>query len=222
MEAPQYTRAVGQKFNKDGSVRRFPGNTVISKITPATPIYVAIVEAQQRLKAANWAGKYAFLPPSSFHMTVIEGLCDHVRRPELWSKELDLEMPFDEVNQFMLERFARLSPLTRIEMRILPIKTSRLLVVGLEPADPECARSLQHFRDEFSLGTGIRFPDHDTYRYHITLAYNLIELTADEEPAVVSAQEDVQSGLASGYPSIALKEPRLTFFENMFHFDDAF
>ena len=30
----QYTGFVGQKFNEDGSVRRFPGNTVISKITP--------------------------------------------------------------------------------------------------------------------------------------------------------------------------------------------
>ncbi len=62
MEAPQYTKAVGKKFYKDGSVRRFPGNTVISKILPSLPIYAGLVDAQKRLKAADSMGKYVFFP----------------------------------------------------------------------------------------------------------------------------------------------------------------
>ncbi len=58
METSQYTKAVGQKFHKDGSVRRFPGTTVISTLPPSLPIYAGLVDAQERLKAADNTDTY--------------------------------------------------------------------------------------------------------------------------------------------------------------------
>jgi hypothetical protein len=49
MEKPRYMGCVGQKFNEDGSVREFPGNTVISKITPDMPIYTGLELRKPRL-----------------------------------------------------------------------------------------------------------------------------------------------------------------------------
>lgn len=107
MTPPKYAEAVGQKLNEDVLVRRFPGNTVIAKIPSSLPICSGIVEAQERLKAADSSGTYVFLPTSCFHMTVMEGLCDQVGTPELWSRKLDLQLPLADVNQFVLECFAR-------------------------------------------------------------------------------------------------------------------
>ena len=219
METPQYTKAVGQKFYKDGSVRPFPGNTVISKISSSMPIYAGLVEAQERLKAADTTGKYVFLPPSSFHMTVMEGLCDQVRTPERWSHKLDLQMPLTEVNQFIFNCFGRLSPPSTFTMRISRTTIPRWLVIVVEPANTETSQSLQRFREQFSQETGIRFPNHETYTYHISLAYNLLRLTAGEERIIHGVQQEVQHALSTQYPSIALYTPQFTYFENMFRFD---
>jgi hypothetical protein len=216
-----FTKAVGEKFHEDGSVRSFPGNTVISKITPDIPIHAGLAKAQERLKAADAAGKYVFLPPSSFHMTEVEGLCDQVRTPEHWSSKLPLEMPLVEVNRYVFDCFARLALPPSFTMRISRLTYPRFLAIILEPANAETARSLHDFREQFSLETGIRFPDHETYSYHISLAYCLVQLTADEEGMIHAKQQELQQSLSAAYPSIELGRPRLTCFENMFRFDDA-
>ncbi len=221
MEKSQYTKFIGEKFHKNGSVRTFPGNTVISKITPDMPIYAGLVEAQRQLMAADKAGKYAFLPPSSFHMTVMEGVCDQVRTPERWSTKLALDMPLTQVNQFIFDCFARMSLPHAFTMRIAGAVFSRFPVLVLEPANAETTDSLQNFREQFSLETGIRFPNHDTYTFHISLAYNLIFLTPDEERLFEGTRRKIQQELFTTYPSFELGIPRLTYFENMFRFDDA-
>ena len=217
----KYTRFVGEKFHEDGSVRAFPGNTVISKITPDMPIYVGLVEAWERLKAVEFAGKYAFLPPTSFHMTVMEGLCEQVRTPEQWSTKLSLHMPLAEVNQFMRDCFSRILLPRTLTMRIVSGVFSQLIVLYLEPADTDTAQALKTFRDQFSRETGIRFPRHDAYTYHISLAYNLIPLAASEEHMIQEEQQEIQHALSIKYPSFQLGRPRLTFFENMSQFEDA-
>ncbi len=219
METPKYTNAVGQKFYHDGSVRPFPGNTVICKIPPSLPIYAGLVEAQERLRAADRTGKYVFLPPSSFHMTVIEGLCDQVRTPEQWSRKLDLQVPWPAVNQFMFECFTRLSCPSSLTMRMSHITIPGGLAIVLEPANTETSQSLQRFREDFSQETGIRFPNHETYTYHIGLAYNLLWLTGDEERLMHGAQQTLQSALSTRYPSMTFDTPHFTYFEDMFRFD---
>jgi hypothetical protein len=220
MDQQQYTRFVGEKFHEDGSVRAFPGNTVISKVMPDMPLYSGLMEAQKQLKAVGFSRKYAFLLPSSFHMTIMEGLCEQVRTPEQWSTKLALHLSMDEVNQFMRDCFARMSPPHMLTMRIVEGTFAQSLVFILEPADAETAQGLKGFREQFSRETGIRFSDHDTYTYHIALAYNLITLTALEDILIQKEQQEIQRALSVANPVIKLGKPRLTYFENMFQFDD--
>ncbi len=217
----QYTKAVGQKFHKDGAVRQFPGNTIISKIPPSLPIYAGLVAAQEKLQLADISSKYVFLPPSSFHMTVIEGMCDQVREPHKWSTALDLQMSFPAVNRFMAKCAAKLSYPASLSMTISPQTIAGWLVIILEPADAAVAQSLYQFREQFSQETGIRFPNHETYTFHISLAYNLLYLTPDEEHLMHNAQQEVQQTLSEQYPIITLPRPCLTYFEDMFRFDNA-
>jgi len=221
MSGTRYTWAVGQKFNEDGSVRRFAGNTCISRITEDMPLYTGLMEVQKRMKALECAGKYGFLPPSSFHMTVIEGVCDQVRKAERWSSKLPLDTPLEEFNQRMLEWFAKLSPPDSFTMRVAGADFSKLQYIALEAASQETTLSLKEFRDAFSEETGIRFPDHDTYRFHMSLAYKLIHLTPEEEEVIKENELEVQQELVEKYPTFKLPSPVLTVFDNMFRFDDA-
>ncbi len=220
MNEPRYTSTVGQKFNKDGSVRTFPGNTVISKITPDMPVYKGLVEIQDRLEALDSAGRYGFLPPSSFHMTVIEGVCDQVRDSAKWSSMLPLDMPLEDVTRFVLEHYRKLSPPRSLRMRINRASFARLLLIILEPADDATAQALRKFRDQFANETGIRFKNHDTYTFHISLAYRLIEMTEEQERPFQELQDEAGPALRASYPVIEMNPPVLTTFENMFRFDD--
>jgi hypothetical protein len=219
METPQYTQAVDTKFYKDGSVHRFAGNTVICEIDASMPIYTGLLDVQERLKVADSKGKFAFLPPSSFHMTVMEGVCDDIRRPERWSKKLDPKMPLDEVNKFMLECFGRQSLFSPITMRVTAKTTPSWLAVVLDPANIETADYLENFRNQFSTATGIRFPNHDNYTYHISLAYNLVLLTAEEQQTMHDLQLEVFEELKTRCPIFELGQPILTSFDDMFRFD---
>lgn len=220
MEKPQYTRHVGQKFNEDGSVRAFPGNTCISKIVPEMPIYTGLVQLQERLKELDVDGKYGFLPPSSFHMTVIEGVCDQFRRPENWSSKLPPDMPLADVTEFVLERYKKLTPPASMRMQVARTYFQGLLLVILKPADTETAQALKSFRDQFAAETGIRFKNHDDYTFHISLAYRLIEMTPEEEQPFVDLQEEAARKLQAAYPTFELRKPSLTTFQSMFQFDD--
>lgn len=103
-------------------------------------------------------------------------------------------------------------------MRLAQTTVLRWLVIPLEPANAESSQSLQRFREEFSRETGIRFPNHDTYTFHISLAHSLVWLAADEECVMRNAQQEAQPTLAARYPTIVLGKPELTAFDDMFRF----
>lgn len=98
MEQRIETKNIGRKFNPDGSVRFFPGNTVISKLHEDSEIYPLISRISRSFREVQ-GSKYAFLPEHSFHMTVIQGVCDEDRKAELWSRHLSLETPLEETDR---------------------------------------------------------------------------------------------------------------------------
>ena len=95
----QYAPAVGNKFYEDGTVRQFPGNTIICFADPQSQAFQEAEWAQQQLLRESYADKFAILPPSSFHMTVLDLICDQVRETEKWSSHLSLDAPLEEVDQ---------------------------------------------------------------------------------------------------------------------------
>lgn len=54
----------------------------------------------------------------------------------------------------------------------------------------------------------------------MSLAYRLINMTADEESVFQAKQDEIQRDLSARYPVLELKRPDLASFENMFRFDN--
>ena len=60
----EYTKAVGTKFHPDGSLRCFPGNTIVSHTEESSR--PQLIWVQERYNELSFASrKLAFLPPSS-------------------------------------------------------------------------------------------------------------------------------------------------------------
>jgi hypothetical protein len=218
MSAPRYTREVGRKFYPDGTPRRFPGNTIICFVEPDSPLGTLAQAFQHALGAAPLGHKFALLPPPSFHMTVMELLCDEVRTPERWSPLLPLDAPLAATDAFFLERVPRITAPSDRTVRVTGIGHPNNLWLSLEPADEATAVALRAYRNAVAEATQVRFPDHERYRFHLSLAYRLIELEADEEEALAALVHTWQPQLRAAGASIALPPPVLTGFDDMVRF----
>lgn len=212
------TKNIGRKFNADGSVRFFPGNTVISKIHEDSEIYPFIREIKRSFQKVQ-EKKYAYLPDSSFHMTIIQGVCDEDRKKELWSSFLGLDIPLEQVDGFFENQFKKAGPLGNVRMAFDRVDTDRdIVIVRFSPAGLIDRERLEAYRDRISELFGICFPDHHDYGFHVSVAYKLWSLSDEEEAVVSCLRDELNQTYVSCPPVFTLKEPELTFFENMFEF----
>jgi len=222
MSNNHYAPAVGSKFYEDGRVRQFPGNTIICFADPQSPAYQEAEWVQHQLELQPYGDKFALLPPSSFHMTVFELICDQVREPNKWSSALALDAPLEETDQYFIETVATVTPPHNFRMRFdqLHIGTSGLSL-GLLPADEETATVLRQYRDDVANATGVRSPDHDTYGFHLSLGYGIIALNELETHQLRQFAKHVNQRLNRTFGIFDTGQPILTFFDDMFSFVPA-
>ena len=65
---------------------------------------------------------------------------------------------------------------------------------------------------------GIRFENHDTYTFHITLAYILRKLKGDEIKKLIKTNSRLREIFIKNFPIIQIEKPVLCTFENMYEF----
>jgi len=210
---------MGTKFHADGSARPFPGSSIVCAIDPGAPQFELLHGIQQEAKRESFGESLAFLPPSSFHMTVFDLVCDQVRRPEHWSSRIALDTPLNEVDAELSRLLEPLSFPKDISMKASVVGRLDIgLHVLLEPAEQELAKELESFRDAVSRATGIRPPAHETYPFHVTLAYRLRYLSAEQERDLHRFTQRMDASLVETFGILELEPARLVFFEDMFAF----
>lgn len=204
------------KFAPDGTARHFPGNTIISFVPPGSPEAQLLEQASGHLGEAL-AADFVTLPPSSWHMTVFELLCDQVRDAAHWSRFLDLDAPLDTVDEFFAGRVPTVATPDQINMRFERIFVGEhALGVQIEPEDSATADVLREYRQGLSEATGVRFPNHDSYRFHVTLAYALQRSDGQGQHDFDSVAERAERDLAGA--RFAMPQPVLTYFSDMTDF----
>ncbi|MBC8163278.1 MAG: DUF1868 domain-containing protein [Roseiflexaceae bacterium] len=219
--APQYTREVGRKFHADGSPRLFPGNTIICFVSPDSPIGQAAGAFQNDLYRQPFGPAFALLPPSSFHMTVMELLCDQVRVAERWSSHLTLDTPLAAADARFVDQVPPLSMPAPLTMRVDRLLYQDNMTLTLQATDAATADALRDYRATVASATGVRFPNHDTYGFHISLAYQLIELTSNETTALDTFCRAWEPRLRDAGSAISLASPVLACFDTMLRFVPA-
>jgi hypothetical protein len=212
-----YTYHVGEKFHEDGSVRTYPGATVICFASPDDAICRAGERLQAELRAQPYGGKFALLPPSSFHMTVFSLLLDAKRTREEWSMRMPLDSPLAEMDAFFVLTVATVPPPRSFRM-CTTFVGGHGLSFRLSPADEATYLALRAYRSLLSGATGVRHPDFETYEYHLTLAYQLQVLTPDEERAFRAWRDAQGDALRCELGVFETPPPVLTFFDDMFRF----
>ncbi|KAK3362273.1 RNA ligase/cyclic nucleotide phosphodiesterase [Lasiosphaeria hispida] len=219
---PNYPLGVPSKFDPDGNVQPFAGNTIVAHLPPSDKLYNSLLSLHAKLAASSLAHLFALLPPPSWHMTVFEGVCDQVRMPGLWPSDLPLNAPLEQVTAHFAEKLAAFEFVDgeQLPYRLTVTGFSPLFIgigVSLRLRTPEEEAGFRGLRDRLSKTLLIRAPHHDNYGLHLSLAYFLRYPDEQQKAELLQLLTDhLNGGMAWEFE---LGAPEFCTYENMYRFD---
>ena len=184
----KYPTGIPNKFTPNGTVQPFRGNTFVMRLPSTSPMYTSLLGLYVKLQKSEMHKNhlYVLLPPESWHVTVFEGVTDKVRRSDKWASDLALDTPLDEMTQILAERVQaaheHLSEDAQRPFKVAfggwkPFASGIGMYVRSTADTPGEEVRLRRLRDGLSEATHLRFPDHENYSFHLTVAYLLRHLT---------------------------------------------
>ncbi|KAJ7645580.1 RNA ligase/cyclic nucleotide phosphodiesterase [Mycena polygramma] len=224
MLGPKYPAGVPYKFDPDGNVQPFPGNTIVSHLSPSSEpeLYASLLALYDKLKDSHLSHLYTLLPPSSWHMTVFEGVCDQARGPGRWPDDLPVNASLVECTALYQDKLAsfdlQCDPPYRITITgFEPLVTG--IGIHLEPSTAEENTRIRGLRDRLARLLRIRSRTHDVYGLHLSVAYLLRFLTEEQEKELSGLLLDHFEGMPKDFE---LGPPEFCTFEDMFAFKRLF
>ncbi|KAJ6511929.1 RNA ligase/cyclic nucleotide phosphodiesterase [Mycena vitilis] len=213
------------KFDKEGNVQPFPGNTILGVISPSSEpeLYASLLALHGKLKNIHLSNLYVLLPPASWHMTVFEGVCDQVRNFAAWPDDLPNDASLEECNSLYEKK------LSSFDLRCDPA-SPRFAITGfyplygiiglrLQPNTPEEETRLRGLRDRLSNLLRIRAGNHNAYSFHITIAYLLRTPNKDQDEELMMLLTDHFNGMPKQFEP---GPPEFCTFADMFTFTRLF
>ena len=207
----------GGKFNPDGAVQNWPGNTFICHVDRRSAAFEAIRELQEEVKKSVFNRFFTFLPPPSFHMTVYQGLAPGMTTGAGWPADLPEELSRDEITSDLLKRLASLQPPSSYRVKVDGLYCGYSLTMTGADAHQEAA--LRQTRTALRDATGIVFADFHDYVFHITMAYLVDWLSEKTARELVAFSAELESRYKSAIGEIELGAVEFCNFDTMHHFE---
>ncbi|TPI38335.1 DUF1868 domain-containing protein [Mesorhizobium sp. B3-1-6] len=208
---------LGTRYDTSGNFLLEPGNTVVSHLVGGSTSEAAIIEVRERMLAMPDADRLAFTPISSLHMTLFQGIIEYRRRLPYWPSDVALDTGIDDMTRLYLGRLQGFEGHGPFKVKIVEVVPTGLTVAG---ATEEDRRVLKAWRDALSVPFGYRHPDHETYAFHITFAYQIRRLADERAAAWQHLFDDCLSFLEREAPVIELRPPAFCSFKDMKHFEE--
>ena len=213
-----YGSTIGKKFYEDGRVRTYPGNTVVADITPGCSAYDVMIRLREMLLEAKLEDHYIPLPTDSYHMTVISGLNDQVRKDTHWPPQLPKTTPMTQVDDYISAAIARAGIPGPLRMKFDKAHVSSgCFIIHLLPADGTQEEIALSFRERAAKEIGFKLPNHDGYRFHVSLAYTRIVPEGEAAERLEQLQADMNALLAD-QPEFTTGVPYMAYYKDMYAF----
>ena len=213
------------KFSTNGSVRPFAGNTVVCHLPQQSRLLDAISALGDALRTSSFANKLAVLPQDSYHATILGGLNDQDRQRYGWPSDIPINTPIADCNHIIGERIAQFRTHTPLPLRFRLDKEKTLAPqrpcgLQLVPVDENEKHKICRLRDRMSDDVfRYRTSDHDTFGFHISMAYQMRGLATAERQEYQSILMQHLPAIVAAAPVIELGIPEFCTFENMYRFE---
>lgn len=204
------------KFHPDGRPRPYPGITVSAPLRRNPVLLAALHRLCATLRHLPGASAFSFLPPSCWHMTVMRGV-NLRRRHDAWPCGLARGASLPHLAARMQDRLrpVALPPALWLVVRGLELTGAGDIRLILQPEGRRRTARLDRLRDRLAQalhhkGPGLRGP------LHLTLAYRVQPIHANDEALLTTALRDVQTGIVGA--DMAFGRPALIIYRDMWDF----
>ncbi|KAK1246115.1 hypothetical protein MKX07_005184 [Trichoderma sp. CBMAI-0711] len=116
-------------------------------------------------------------------MSVFEGVCDQRRKPGVWPKDLALDAPLQSCHDLFHEKLSKFDVeiQTPLRMAVTGIIMSKADIrLDLAPIDATEEKRLRELRDRLSELLQIRANGHESYVFHLGLAYRVLPMSKND------------------------------------------
>lgn len=214
----KYGSTIGQKFYKDGSVRLFPGNTVVADVVPGSGAFEAMCQLRQMVIDAGFADHLILLPEDSYHITYISGVNDQQRIDHFWPDALSREATMVEADDYVAAAIESVGIPGPAKMKFDCVSWGDgCCIICLLPADEEQHRLLYGFREKAADALGVRRPNHEKYRFHISLGYTRIVPEGEAGERKQALIRKMEAFMAQ-QPKFFTTQAYMAYFDDMYAF----
>ena len=204
------------KFDHNGKPLPFPGCSIISKIPLKSDLFYEIKLLQLKYKNLSPEKAYTYLPETSFHMTLFDCCNVNTFNTQYWPKYIVADNNFKKIAYVLSKRIKNLKFPDKFDLKLKKLFGGYSMI--LEGNTKKDEKIIRDYRNKLSDLLGIRFENHETYSFHITLAYILRKLKDDEIKKVIKINFRLLEGFVKKFPIIQIEKPELCTFENMYEF----
>ncbi|PMS37216.1 hypothetical protein B0G57_117106 [Trinickia symbiotica] len=216
---------IGKKFDSNGNVLRYPGNTLVCHVPLFTPLSDALVAVRDTIRSSLFASSLTFLPPESYHMTVFEGVADRERDNGRWPMDLPHDASVLECTRHFAAKLESFDLGCALPLRLRVAERANQTHIGcikLVPVDAAEERKLRDLRTRLAECLSLRTAWHDHYEFHITLSYLIRPMTPDVTRACLDLVSGCFAGVGMLFDVIELGAPEFCVFNDMYAFDNQF
>jgi hypothetical protein len=208
----------GQKWDVDGNAQRFTGNTFVSPIPQSSAFFRAEAEAQQLVSGSRFRNHYALRPHNSMHMTLYEGVNQSQIGTSDWPEWLagkDMQAAHLAVLDAITQSgITAPRPITmRVEGLRLPM--SQGISIHLTGADSATERALRDFRQRMQDVLQMSEKGFDTYTFHSTVGYRLVEQLPDEATEVEALGKKILDLFTGDAATVTLDPVAMNIYNDM-------
>ncbi len=208
---------LGTRYDAAGTFLPEPGNTVVCHLVSGSATEQALANAWAQYQAMPDAGKLAFTPVNSYHMTLFQGIIEGRRKLRYWPNDMALDAPIEAMTAHYIETLAEFEPAAPFAVELIEALPTGLIVAGVTAAD---RHAMAEWRNRFAEAFGYRHPDHDSYEFHITMAYMIDWIDDDAIPAWTAMLNDVAAEIRVAAPVLELRAPAFCSFADMNWFEE--
>ena len=216
----QYGSTIGLKFHEDGSVRQFKGNTVVADVVPGSSAYKTMCRLRQMVMDAGLDDHLILLPEDSYHITYISGFNDQQRIDGYWPEEnvFSRSASMKEADDFVTDAIESVGIPGPARMVFDNVGWGAgCCIIGLKPADEQEHKRLFEFRDQAAEALCVRRPNHEKYRFHISLGYTRVIPEGEAEERKKKLVEEMEKLMAQ-QPEFLTTQAYMAYFDDMYAF----
>ena len=216
-ELKEYPFKVAEdKFDHSGKPLPFTGCSIICKIPIKSDLFFELKSLQLKYKDLSPEKAYTYLPETSFHMTLFDCCNENTINTQYWPKYIEPDYNYKKTAYVLSKRIKKYIFPEKFDLKVKTLFGGYSII--LEGNTEKDEKIIRECRNKLSDLLGIRFENHDTYIFHITLAYILRKLNDNEIEKIIKTNSRLLETFVQKFPLIRVEKPVLCTFENMYEF----